>query len=280
MPRTTRSRAMSAGPIASTENWSQKATSAKAATRPLGAAPASRKHKKTHRRRGRSSLSCKGLFVLQLADPDDLHVSEPPKEVAAAMAIYDGAIDLLERIGLIERDRVGISGFSRTYWYVTYTLVCSKHHFAAAAVADGVDYSYFQYMLYSNFDQAQAGSFDLTNGVPPFGKGLLKWLKVSPAFLMDKIDTPLRIQALYPASLLFDWHWFSGLTPLGKPLEMIYIPEGTHIHPKPRHRVISQQGNVDWFCFWLNGVEDPDPAKAGQHSRWRDLRSLPRRAGP
>jgi len=220
------------------------------------------------------SLAGKGFFVLQLPDPDNPHVSETPKEVPAAMAIYDAAIDLLEHKGLIDRDRVGITGFSRTYWYVTYMLIHSKHHFAAAAVADGVDYSYFQYMLYSNVDQTQAGSFDLTNGVPPFGKGLLKWFKVSPAFLMDKIETPLRIQALYPASLLFDWHWFSGLTRLGKPVEMIFIPEGTHILEKPWDRMISQQGNVDWFCFWLKGEEDPDPAKAQQYVRWRALREL------
>ncbi len=220
------------------------------------------------------ALAGKGFFVLQLPDPDDSHLAETPKEVPAAMAIYDDAIDLLNHKGLIDQDRVGITGFSRTYWYVTYTLIHSKHHFAAAAVADGVDYSYFQYMLFSTFDQTFAGSNDLTNGAPPFGKGLLKWLKVSPAFLMDKIDTPLRIQALYPASLLFDWHWFSGLTRLGKPVEMMYIQEGAHILQKPWDRMISQQGNVDWFCFWLKGEEDPDPAKAEQYKRWRELRKL------
>ena len=36
----------------------------------------------------------------------------------------------------------------------------------------------------------------------------------------------------------------------------------------------SQQGNVDWFCFWIKGEEDPDPAKAEQYKRWRELRSL------
>jgi hypothetical protein len=29
---------------------------------------------------------------------------------------------------------------------------------------------------------------------------------------------------------------------------------------------------VDWFCFWLKGEEDPDPAKASQYARWRELR--------
>ena len=82
--------------------------------------------------------------------------------------------------------------------YVTYTLTHSKHHFAAADIADGVDYSYFQYMAYPERDQRWPTEFDRLNGAPPFGKGLLKWLKVSPAFLMDKIETPLRIQTLVP----------------------------------------------------------------------------------
>jgi hypothetical protein len=218
------------------------------------------------------ALASKGFFVLQVSDPD-WHLVDTPKEVPAAMAVYDGAIDFLDRRGLIDRDRIGITGFSRTYLYVTYALTHSKHHFAAADIADGVDYSYFQYMLAANADQRLAPVFDSLNGAPPFGEGLLKWLKVSPAFLMDKIETPLRIQTMGPGSLLGDWHWFSGLTSLGKPVEMIYIPDGTHILEKPWDRMISQQGNVDWFCFWLKGEQDPDPAKAEQYKRWHSLRA-------
>jgi hypothetical protein len=219
------------------------------------------------------ALAGKGFFVLQVPDPD-WHLAETPKEAPAAMAIYDSAIDLLDRKGLIERDRVGITGFSRTYWYVTYALTHSKKRFAAADVADGVDYDYFQYMAFSNTNQTLNGDFDLTIGAPPFGKGLLKWLEASPAFLMDRIQTPLRIQDLLAVSLLGDWPWFTGLTRLGKPVEMIYIPEGTHILEKPWDRMVSQQGNVDWFCFWLKGEEDPDPEKAEQYQRWRALRQL------
>jgi dipeptidyl aminopeptidase/acylaminoacyl peptidase len=218
------------------------------------------------------ALAGKGFFVLQV-DDTDWHLVETPKEAPAAMAVYDSAIDFLDRKGLIDRNRIGLTGFSRTYWYVTYTLTHSRHHFAAASVADGVDYSYFQYLENSNADQSWAGGFDQTNGASPFGKGLLKWLKVSPAFLMDKIETPLRVQTLNPGSLLSDWHWFSGLTRLGKPVEMTYIPEGTHILEKPWERMISQQGNVDWFCFWLKGERDPDPAKTDQYTRWQHLRA-------
>jgi hypothetical protein len=219
------------------------------------------------------ALAGKGVFVLQDDDPDG-HVWVTSEEAPRAMASYEGAIDYLDRRGLIDRKRVGITGFSRTYWYVTYTLTHSKHHFTAAALADGVDYSYFQYMAFSNVQPGLAGEFEQVYGGPPYGKRLLPWLKQSPAFLMDRIETPLRIQTLGPESVLFDWHWYSGLSRLGKPVEMIYIPDGEHILEKPWERMTSQQGNVDWFCFWLKGEEDPDPTKAEQYKRWRELRSL------
>ena len=215
------------------------------------------------------ALAGKGFFVLQVPDPD-WHIWITSKEAPRAMAAYESAIGYLERRGLINRNRVGITGFSRTYWYITYTLTHSKHHFAAAAIADGVDYSYFQYMALPAFGPDS----EQVLGGPPYGKSMSRWLKQSPAFLMDKIETPLRIQTLNPPSLLLDWHWYSGLSRLGKPVEMIYIPEGTHILEKPWERMTSQQGDVDWFCFWLKGEEDPDPAKAEQYKRWRELRSL------
>lgn len=219
------------------------------------------------------ALAGKRFFVVQVPDPNS-HIWVTSKEAPRAMQSYEGAVDYLDRRGLIDRNRVGITGFSRTYWYVTYTLTHSKHHFASAALADGVDFSYFQYMAFSNADPEMSGEFEQVYGGPPYGKGLPQWLKQSPSFLMDRIGTPLRIQTLGPTSVLSDWHWYSGLSRLGKPVEMIYIPEGTHILEKPSDRIISQQGNVDWFCFWLKGEEDPDPAKDEQYKRWRELRSL------
>jgi hypothetical protein len=36
----------------------------------------------------------------------------------------------------------------------------------------------------------------------------------------------------------------------------------------------SQDGNVDWFRFWLQDYEDQNPAKQEQYRRWRALREL------
>jgi len=224
------------------------------------------------------ALAGKGFFVLQIGELTkrellDWHIVETFNEATLAMAAYESAIDDLDRKGLIDRNRIGIIGFSRTLWYVTYTLAHSKHPFAAAAIADGVDLGYFQYML-SSVNPATAAEFERVHGGPPFGKKQSQWLRQSPEFLMDRIETPLRIQTLNPSSLLSDWLWYTGLSRLGKPVEMIYIPEGTHILEKPWERMTSQQGDVDWFCFWLKGEEDPDAAKAEQYKRWRELRKL------
>jgi dipeptidyl aminopeptidase/acylaminoacyl peptidase len=199
---------------------------------------------------------------------------ETPQETERAMSAYENAAEYLDQKGIIDRSRVGLVGFSRTCLYVKYTLTHSSQHFAAAIVADGFDGGYLQYFGYGN----EASNFDSEEesviGAPPFGDGLLLWLKRSPGFLLDKVQTPLQIQSIGPNSLLGQWEWFLGLKRLGKPVDFIYLPTGTHILVKPWDRMVSQEGSVDWFCFWLKSEEDPDPAKAEQYKRWRELRKL------
>jgi len=50
------------------------------------------------------------------------------------------------------------------------------------------------------------------------------------------------------------------------------LEDGLHVLQKPWERMISQEGSVDWFAFWLQGYEDPDPAKREQYARWHQLR--------
>lgn len=218
-------------------------------------------------------LANRGFFVLQDSSPEG-RFWDTSEEGPRAMAAYEGAIDYLDRRGLIDVNRVALIGFSRTCFHVTYTLTHSKYHFAAAAIVDGIDAGYFQYMAFANYSPPMSNEYDLLNGAPPVGDGLSLWMKRSPPFLMDRIRTPVRVQAIGPTSLLYEWNWYSGLSRLGKPVELIYIPDGTHILEKPWNRLVSQEGNVDWFRFWLKGEEDPDPAKADQYARWRELREM------
>jgi len=77
-----------------------------------------------------------------------------------------------------------------------------------------------------------------------------------------------------PRSLLFMWEPYAGLHYLQKPVDLIMLKTDEHVLTNPAVRLASQGGSVDWFRFWLQDYEDPDPAKAGQNARWRELRKL------
>jgi dipeptidyl aminopeptidase/acylaminoacyl peptidase len=223
------------------------------------------------------------IAVLQIGSPDTgmEEIIATPREPAVYTAGFEGAIEEFTRAGLVDREKVGIVGFSRTGWHVEYALSHSQFPFAAAEVADNMDASYVQNVMWQNSEPSE---FEADNGARPFGKGLEAWLRVAPGFNADKVQSPLRIEIdSGPVSVgaVNDWEMFSNLRYLGKPVELFVIPDnehGVHILQNPAQRLASQGGTVDWFCFWLRGEEDPDRAKADQYTRWRKLLKLQERA--
>jgi dipeptidyl aminopeptidase/acylaminoacyl peptidase len=210
--------------------------------------------------------------VIQLDESTDGAAADA--ETHGEMAAYEGSIDYLDARDLIDRNRVGIIGFSRTGMTVEYTLTHSKHHFAAASLADITDAGYFRYVALLNAPAFATDSEGLNGGTIPFGEGMGSWLKESPGFNLDKVTTPVWLEANSRTSLFFEWEWFAGLTRLGKAVELLYMPHADHVVVKPCDRLSSQQRNVDWFRFWLKGEEDSDPAKTQQYQRWHGLRKL------
>jgi hypothetical protein len=217
------------------------------------------------------ALASRGFLVLQVNGFNKVYpgYGEGPQEAPVQMSAFEGAVDWLDKRGVIDRGRVGLVGFSRTVYYVAFTLTHSKYHFAAAIMADGINAGYFQYI--SNGGSLMA-VFDRLNGGVPWGKTADRWLKNSPGFNLDKVDTPVRLETHgYSGDAPSEWEWFVGLSHLNKPVELIYLPDAAHILVKPWEKIVSQQGAVDWFCFWLKREEDSDPAKRDQYERWHKL---------
>lgn len=226
-------------------------------------------------------LAANGIVVLQMynfKDPRDhdrvsndrnLGVNEKQSSKNFYVLAFEKAIDHLSDQGMIDRNRVGIVGFSRTVCFVAYALTHSKYKFAAASLVDGIDCGYFQYFAFPDYP---SDLNDLNGGAPPFGDGLQKWLHESPGFNLDKVNTPVRLVALQPFSVLEAWEWFAGLNFQGKPVDLIEVPDASHFIEKPWERRTAQQGMVDWFRFWLQAEEDPVPGKHDQYARWRALK--------
>lgn len=223
------------------------------------------------------ALAGRGFLVLQVPD---LHAGDVTPDEAPNMAeTLERAVEYVDELGSLDRDRVGIIGFSRTGLYVHYLLTHSRMRFAAAVIADGSDGGYSQYLQFLNAHQFTASDSEALNGGMPFGSGLLYWLRRSPEFSLDMINTPVLFQVSSPQILPSMWASFVGLRRLGKPVELLYFPAGAHIMQKPWDRLVSQGASVDWFAFWLKGEEDANPSKRDKYRRWQELRVLAGGAG-
>jgi dienelactone hydrolase len=220
---------------------------------------------------GGRALAARGVVVLQM-DMPSRHVftaADAPFQLGG----FQSAIARLAADGVIDPRRVGVIGFSYTCFHTLYALTHDPRLFAAAAITDGNEMSYAQYLFR---DPEIQDITDKVNGGPPWGQGLARWLESAPTFNLDKVAAPLLISAFERWSLLSQYEPYAILSRLHKPVEMLWLrrENATHVLKRPYHRYLSQESAVDWFDFWLNGHEDADPAKAGQYARWRELRKL------
>src|SRR5438045_439721 len=113
----------------------------------------------------------------------------------------------------------------------------------------------------------------------PAGDSTARWQKISAALNAERILTPLLINTA-DAEYVSDMQLVTTLRELKKPVEMFIYPEERHIKNQPKHRYEIYERNVDWMRFWLKDEEDPDPAKAEQYKRWRELRKLQQASEP
>lgn len=230
------------------------------------------------------ALAATGFVVLQSPDAANCPFATPQEHICA-ISIYEAAVNQLVLEGLVDPERIGIIGFSHSGGYVLDELTAGSLHIKAALIEDADSVDYFRYV--SEIDLGtwalKPQEFDATVGAQPFGEGLQLWLKRSPGFNLEKITAPMRIVVHGPDTfLLGNWQPYAGLRYLHKPVDLILMNPANvtgmsiseHVLSTPALRMISQGGSVDWFRFWLQDYEDPDPAKMEQYKRWRGLKLM------
>ena len=218
------------------------------------------------------ALAASGMFVLQV--PMEC-VFEGTREGLCNVEGFVSAVAQLSAQGLVDRNRVGIIGFSRTTYYVLEALTTAGATFAAASVTDGEDYGYMQYLSFLDYAKnVEAHVAEAVIGARPFGTGIQVWIKQSPEFNMMKVSAPLLVTSLGRLSLLDMWESYAVLRYLNKPVDLLVLNSDEHVLTDPAIRMASQGGSVDWFRFWLQGYEDPDAAKAPEYRRWEKLCDL------
>ena len=185
------------------------------------------------------------------------------------MASLEAALKVLDDMGVIDPMRAGITGLSHGAEITVFT-ISRSHLFQSASVSalNGMD-PHFHYLGGKSWALIEA-RWGL-NGLLE-GESLERWREVSAAMNMKSTRTPLLSNAP-DSEFMISLQETTLLEECGKPFEMHIYPDELHIKRYPMHRYDIYTRNVDWFNFWLQGKEDPDPKKAGQYVRWRKLKA-------
>ncbi len=219
------------------------------------------------------ALAAEGIMVLQVDDDSHGCPMNTSGEAPCAASGYEAAGNELVSQGLVDPEKIGIIGFSHSCYWVMETLTRNPLRVKAASITDGVMADYNQYLMGAEFSE-MADYSDKLIGARPIGQGLHTWLERSPGFNLERVSAALLVVGEGPESLLTMWQPYAILHLLGKPVELVMLNTTEHDLSNPAIRLASQGGSVDWFRFWLQNYEDPDPAKAEQYERWRELRKL------
>lgn len=194
-----------------------------------------------------------------------------------------GAIDELDRLGLILRDRVGILGWSATGARVLNLVTFTDVPIRAATMLDGDAHTLFSVTVtYGGTDNILARK-RVANEGNPYAETLDNWVRNDPSLHTDCIVAAMRIET-YGPWVLNNWDIHALMRMQYKPAEMVVIPRGSHALSRPSERMISLQGNLDWYRFWLRDEERTKPVLPGegpqalrqQYVRWREMAELKR----
>jgi dipeptidyl aminopeptidase/acylaminoacyl peptidase len=224
--------------------------------------------------------------LLVLAFPVQPSTNAPRDEAGRIAAFMDGvrgAIDALVAEGVVDRDRIGIMGWSMTGENVLNQVTFSDAPIRAATILDGDANTVFSLAVTHGYSDGITARKGRANQGLPFGDTLAAWVRNDPALHTDCIKAALRIET-YGPWVLNNWDIYALMRSQYKPVEMVVIPNGSHGLMTPSERMLSLQGNVDWFRFWLQGQERSVPLLAGedaaalgaQYRRWRELAELKR----
>lgn len=226
-------------------------------------------------------FAARGYAVLSFARPVDvgIDVAGVADHLAAQrVAAHDWAdrrsvqssietgLRLLDRRGMLDRARVGITGLSDGATTVQFALLNSRMFAAAslssccaepdsllAAVGPGTS-ALFRSIGYPGDPMA------------PF------WKPMSFVRNAQVMRTPLLMQ-LASSEFRAALSSFSELQAHRQPTALYVFSDEGHVKLHPVHRLAIYQRNLAWFDFWLKGQRDDSLVRPGDLERWDALRS-------
>lgn len=184
------------------------------------------------------------------------------------LSAVESAVDLLSAAGEIDRARVGMGGLSFggavTLWTVT-----ESDLLAAASVANPV-VSPTYYLISSMKGEGFRNDLRRMWGLGAIDETPERWQALSPAFKIERFRAPVLFQHS-EQEYMYALDYVIPLV-LEQRADLYVFPHEPHQKFQPRHKLAVYERNLDWFLFWLRGVEDDAFVKKTQYTHWRTMR--------
>ncbi|MEJ0040385.1 MAG: hypothetical protein WDO68_30910 [Gammaproteobacteria bacterium] len=191
------------------------------------------------------SLAAQGIMVLYTRESPVLGAAiQTPEEGVIVREQMEAVVAMLDEQGLVDRNRIGISGWSRAGYHTNYLLIHSSIPFAAASTIDG-------------------GSTEYTDRMRAFSDEELR-----------HIHAPLLFESHSLSDLVWSGSMADRLMSMNRPTEILFFSAAPHSTLRPQHRLRSLTTHLDWWRFWLQGYEDASPEKEEQYAHWRKYREV------
>jgi len=213
-----------------------------------------------------ASLAESGISALCINSAP--YILDAVERYGKGLSAVRSVIDLLASKGEVDRTKVGMGGLSFGSEVTMWTLMNSDLLAAASVTSPEMSSSYYLFgsMRGNAFSKELQKFWQL--GAPD--ETPERWRILSPAANLDKIKAPILMQTPEQEYVMA----LDYAIPLIREhrADLYVFPHEPHQKFQPRHKLAAYERNLDWFRFWLQGYEDPDPAKRAQYAHWQETR--------
>lgn len=218
-----------------------------------------------------ASLAGQGISALCINQPH-ARILDRVDMYDQALSAIEAAVELLASQGEIDRTRVGMGGLSFgsevALWVAMESDLLSAVSVTSPAVSP--DYYLISSLKGEGFTAGLERIWQL--GAPDETPD--RWRELSPVFNLDRMQEPILMQMPEQEYI----HSLDYAIPLLRShrADLYVFPNEPHQKFQPRHKLAAYERNLDWFRFWLQGIEATASEKKLQYEHWRQMRAVMR----
>jgi dipeptidyl aminopeptidase/acylaminoacyl peptidase len=176
-------------------------------------------------------------------------------------------VDAMVARGIAKPDQLGILGFSYGGTLTAYAITLTDR-FRAAIYGEG-----FPDIL-RWYEYGTSAILPLLNDMQGFGnpfepKDIESAIKQSSLFRLDRVHTPVLVEAGEKSAWKSDRAYYRGLQHFHVPSEFYVYPRSGHGWDEPKLLQDAFQRHIEWFDYWIKGKPYPDAKKQQIYDAWK-----------